>query len=118
MTEKWVSLRGFKVSSVAIDSIDVTDSDLHMIQQAERAKMLTDPNMAAATLIGAQADAMTAAAANRSRSGGTIFGLTAHDKSENIFLMKDGAKPSLWYCKCGSFNTTGFCENCGTKRPE
>ena len=64
MTAKWVELRGFTVVSTAIESLTVYDRDLHIIQKIQREKTLRDPAMAAATLTGAQADAMNAASQN------------------------------------------------------
>ena len=64
MTEKWVSLRGFTVVSTAFNSMTVYDRDMRVIQTIQRDKMLRDPSMAAATLVGAQAEAMTEAARN------------------------------------------------------
>jgi len=128
MTEKWSSLRGFTVISSAISSLSIAEEDLRAFQNAQRAKMLTDPRMAAATLVDAQAQAMTTAAQN---GGGTgLFGVAAVNalsgnaapaadtqaKPENIFLQS--SPPKLWRCKCGNMNTTNFCENCGAKRPE
>ena len=93
---KWAQLRGIEPYSVAIAS-------LKMIQ---RAKVLTDPAMAAATLVAAQADAMKAAAQNP--SGGGMLG---------AMLLASQARPSLWGCACGASNTGKFCENCGRPRP-
>jgi hypothetical protein len=62
--------------------------------------------MAAATLVAAQADAMTAAAQNP--SGGGMLGAA---------LFSAQAKPKLWGCACGASNTGNFCENCGRARP-
>ncbi len=70
MTDKWVSLRGFKVVSTAIESLTVCDRDMRTIQTIERAKINRDPAMAAATLTTAQADAMTEAAGNE--NGGFV----------------------------------------------
>ncbi|MBQ9227740.1 MAG: SPFH domain-containing protein [Eubacterium sp.] len=122
MTEQWARLRGFTVTAVAIGAVALRPEDLAVLQSAQRAEMLTDPSMAAATLITAQADATTAAAQNQSGAG--IYGIAAVQsttaqsvKPTNIFLQKDTTGPSLWRCPCGSMNTGNFCENCGTRRP-
>ena len=70
MTEKWVGLRGFTVVSTALESLTVCDKDSRVIQTVQRAKMLRDPAMAAATLTDAQAEAMTEAA--RNENGGFV----------------------------------------------
>ena len=125
MTEKWVSTRGFTVTSVGIDTIGIRREDLKAFQTVQRAHMLTDPAMAAATLVTAQADAMHAAAQNP--NGTAMVGMVSvmtppapqeTSKPSNMFLQKDSQKPTLWRCTCGSMNTTNFCEKCGAKRPE
>jgi hypothetical protein len=67
----------------------------------QRAKVLTDPAMAAATLVAAQADAMQAAAKNP--AGGGL----------GAILLAGQTRPNLWGCVCGAYNTGKFCENCG-----
>ena len=106
---------------MAIESIALQAADKQVFQEAERAKMLTQPDMAAATMVAAQADAMDSAAHNPSGAGammGAAFFSSAQSAPQsNIFLQKDSSKPTLWRCRCGSMNTTNFCENCGQKRP-
>ena len=46
-----------------------------MIKQAQRTAMLQNPTMAAATMVGAQADAMKAAAANESGAMNGFIGM-------------------------------------------
>ena len=71
LSAKWEQLRGLKVVSVALGSVTLPDEDAEMIKQAQRTAMMRDPSMAAATLTGAQADAMKAAASN---SAGAMTG--------------------------------------------
>lgn len=71
LSAKWAELRGLKVVSVALGSVTLPDEDAEMIKQAQRTAMMRDPSMAAATLTGAQADAMKAAASN---SAGAMTG--------------------------------------------
>ena len=65
LSEKWGALRGLKVVSIAIGSVTLPDEDAEMIKQAQRVAIMRDPTMAAATLVGAQADAMKTAAGNQ-----------------------------------------------------
>ena len=97
---KWCALRGIELFSFALDSLTVTPASMETVQQAQRAKMLTDPAMAGATLTAAMADALPAAAAN---GAGAMAGL----------FLASSAGPQLWHCKCGQYNTGRFCENCG-----
>lgn len=71
LTKKWSELRGITVVSIAMNPITLTEEDAEMIKQAQRTAINRDPGMAAATLVGAQADAMKAAAAN---SAGAMTG--------------------------------------------
>ena len=71
LSSKWGELRGLKVISVALGSVTLPDEDAEMIKQAQRVAIMKDPTMAAATLVGAQADAMKAAAEN---PGGAMTG--------------------------------------------
>ena len=64
LSEKWGALRGLKVVSIAFGSITLPDEDAELIKQAQRTAIMRDPTMAAATLVGAQADAMKTAAGN------------------------------------------------------
>ena len=64
LSGKWGEIRGLKVVSVALNPITLPEEDAELIKQAQKAAILRDPNMAAATLVGAQSDAMRAAASN------------------------------------------------------
>ena len=104
LREKWVPLRGIEPYSVAIASLTVWAQDMDAFRMIQRAKVLTDPAMAAATLVAAQADAMQTAAANP--SGGAL----------GAVLLASQARPAMWGCACGAYNTGKFCENCGRPR--
>ena len=80
LSAKWEQLRGLKVVSVALGSVTLPDEDAEMIKQAQRTAMMRDPSMAAATLTGAQADAMKAAASN---SAGAMTGFMGMGMASN-----------------------------------
>lgn len=103
INEKWLPTRGLEMISFALESLTVTQEDQSLVQQMQRAKVLTDPAMAAATLTGALADALPAAAAN---TGGAMAAALLHIDTA----------PKFWVCKCGQYNTGRFCESCGTPR--
>ncbi len=71
LSEKWGELRGLTVISIGLNPITLPEEDAELIKQAQRAAILRDPTLAAATLVGAQADAMRGAASNE---GGSIMG--------------------------------------------
>lgn len=64
LTAKWSSLRGLSIVSIALNSVTLPEEDAQMIKEAQRVAIMKDPTMAAATLVGAQSQAMKDAANN------------------------------------------------------
>ena len=126
LSAKWAKLRGVAVVSVAMGSVTLPDEDADLIKQAQKAAILRDPTMAAATLVGAQADAMKAAASNTAgaMTGFMGMGMAANQggiNAQNLYAMGQQAQPAQanngsWTCACGSVNTGKFCPECGKKR--
>lgn len=71
LTESWVQKRGLAISSIAIGGAVATAEDEAMLKELQKMATYTNPAMAAATLVGAQADAMRDAANNQ---GGAMMG--------------------------------------------
>ena len=71
LTKKWSELRGISIVSVAFNPVTLKEEDAEAIKQAQNASMYRDPNMMAATLGMAQAEAMKTAAGN---PNGTMMG--------------------------------------------
>ena len=92
LSEKWKELRGIEVASFGINSVTASPEDEEMIKQLQKSAVMRDPNMAAATLIGAQSDAMRAAAENQ---GGAMMGFmglgmaqqAGGANAQNLFAM-------------------------------
>ena len=135
LSEKWGALRGLKVVSIAIGSVTLPDEDAEMIKQAQRVAIMRDPTMAAATLVGAQADAMKTAAGNQAgaMTGFMGMGMAMNAgggmNTQNLFAMgqqQEQAKQQApaapaageWKCACGTAVGGKFCPNCGAKKPE
>jgi len=128
LSEKWAQLRGLKVVSVALGSVTLPEEDAEMIKQAQRTAIMRDPTMAAATLVGAQADAMKAAASNEAgaMTGFMGMGMAMNQggvNAQNLFAMgqqtpKAEQQKSGWKCACGTVNQGKFCEDCGAKKPD
>ena len=128
LSQKWGELRGLKVISVALNPITLTEEDAELIKQAQRTAIMRDPTMAAATLVGAQADAMKAAASNEggAMSGFVGMGMAMNAggmNAQNLFSMgqqTQTAAPAVngWKCSCGATVTGNFCPECGQKKPE
>ena len=131
LSAKWGQLRGLQVVSIALGSLTLPDEDAELIKQAQRTAIMRDPTMAAATLVGAQADAMKAAAANE---GGAMTGFMGMGmamnagggmNAQNLFAMgqqqaRTQEQPAAngWKCACGATATGKFCPECGSKKPE
>ena len=139
LSSKWGELRGLKVISVALGSVTLPEEDAEMIKQAQRTAIMKDTTMAAATLVGAQADAMKAAANN---PGGAMTGFMGLGmatgagggmNAQNLFAMgqqEQAAKQSAqaasaasqspidkWTCPNGHEASGKFCPECGSPKP-
>ena len=130
LSAKWGELRGLKVVSVALGTVTLPEEDQQMIKEAQRTAIMRDPTMAAATLVGAQSEAMKTAAANPNGSMMGFMGMgmaqqTGGMNAQNLFTMgqqqqaqQQAARPAgSWTCKCGTVATGNFCPNCGAKKP-
>ncbi len=126
LSAKWSELRGISVVNVALGSVTLPDDDADMIKQAQRNAINMNPNMAAATLVSAQADAMKAAANNKAGAmngfvGMNMAGAAGGFNAQQLFAMgqqQAQAQPVQgWTCSCGSVNQGMFCPQCGTKKP-
>ncbi len=135
LSAKWGELRGLKVVSIALGSVTLPEEDAELIKQAQRSAIMRDPTMAAATLVGAQADAMKAAASNEAgaMTGFMGMGMAMNAgggmNAQNLFAMgqqqqvqQQAATPApaqdAWKCSCGATATGKFCPECGSKKPE
>ncbi len=75
LSRKWTELRGIMVYSLGVNSITASKEDEDMIRQLQKSAVMRDPNMAAAALAGAQADAMRIAAGNRNGAMAGFMGM-------------------------------------------
>lgn len=125
LNAKWKSLRGLEVVAIAMNPVTLPEEDAEMIKQAQRTAIMRDPNMAAATLVGAQAEAMKSAASNPSGAMMGFMGMGMANQAggasaQNLFQMGAQMQPQPaaepWICSCGSKNTGKFCPECGKPR--
>ena len=133
LTRKWDEIRGISVVSIAMNPITLPEEDAKAIKELQRSAVMRDPTMAAANLVGAQADAMRTAAGN---SAGAMTGFMGMGmamnaggvNAQNLYAMgQQQAAPAAaapaapaaetWTCACGSVNTGKFCPECGAKKP-
>ncbi|MHB1151980.1 MAG: SPFH domain-containing protein [Eubacteriales bacterium] len=135
LSEKWTQLRGIAVASFGVSSIKASEEDEALIKQLQRSAVMRDPTMAAASLVGAQSEAMVAAAKNESTgpmmafaglnmatqaggaNTGSLFAMgqqqQGQKQQEQQTVQADG-----WKCECGTSNTGKFCADCGKAKPK
>ena len=141
LSKKWGELRGLEVVSIAMNPPSIPEEDAKLLRDAQRNAMMKDPTMAAATLVGAQAEAMKAAASNSAgaMTGFMGFGMAQQAGGLNanaLYQMGQQQQPQQpapqvsaapkapaapkagWTCACGTVATGKFCPECGTKKPE
>lgn len=122
LSKKWKNLRGIVIASFGINSVSASSEDEEMIKQLQKSAVMRDPTMAAAALVGAQGDAMRAAASNQA---GAMTGFMGMGMAQNsggmnpqvLFAMGSQTPQQSWTCTCGSENTGKFCPECGRQRP-
>ena len=146
LADKWASTRGIQVVSFAVNSISIPPEDEQMIKDLQKAAVMRDPNMRAANLTAAQADAMRTAAGNTAGAAVGFMGMgmaagAGGMNAQSIFGQADGGVPQSqypmaagggfatpgaptgagageWTCSCGATSTGKFCPNCGSQKPE
>ena len=130
LSQKWSNLRGIAVASFGVSSITANEEDEKTIKELQKSAVLRNPNMAAAHLVGAQADAMKAAAANEGAGAFMAFaGMNMAQgaggmNAQSLFQMgQQQATPAApardsWRCACGATVVGKFCPECGQKKPE
>ena len=133
LSKKWGDLRGLAVVSVALGSVTLPEEDQQLIKDAQKAAMYRDPTMAAAVTVGAQADAMKAAASNTAGAatgfmgmgmamnvggmGANVQNLYAMGQQQSAQSAAASAAPGSWKCACGAVATGKFCPECGAPKP-
>lgn len=141
LSEKWKNLRGIEIISFGVSSLKASDEDETMIKELQRNATFRNPNMAAAHMVGAQAEAMKAAASNEGTGAAMAFmgmGMASNAggaSAQDLFAMgqktpapqqQAASAPASsanqasagWTCACGTASNTGkFCMECGAPRP-
>ena len=144
LSAKWSQLRGIEIVSFGVNTMKASAEDEAMIKELQKSAVLRNPNMAAATLVGAQAEAMKAAASNTSTgpmmafAGMNMASQAGGMNAQQLFQMGQQAAPTQaapvqqpaapapepapakqgWTCACGKAGNTGkFCSECGAPMP-
>ena len=127
---EWREKRGIELFTVSINGVSIPEEQRKKITEWEENIMTTNPNIAAARIVGSQTDAMRTAAANEGGMGamGGFFGMNMAQNmggmnAGNLFAMGQQQNVpshntnSSWTCSCGQTGNVGkFCINCG--RPQ
>ena len=134
LVAEWKERRGIELFTVSINGVSIPDDQRKKITEWEENVMTSNPNIAAARVVGSQTDAMRTAAANPNGPMGGFFGMGMAQNAggmsaANLFAMgQQQAQPSQqsqqpqaasgWSCDCGQTGNTGkFCMNCGKLQP-
>jgi membrane protease subunit (stomatin/prohibitin family) len=143
LSDSWGKLRGIDLVSMGFNSISLPPEDEERIKTVQLTSVMRDTNMAAATLVGAQSEAMKAAGANE---GGAMLGFMGLGMAQAVGtnsaaqLYQMGQAPPAappptvppaaatasakamsggWNCLCGQTGNQGkFCQECGKEKPQ
>ena len=133
LSAKWRKLRGLEIVSFGVSSVKANEEDEKMLKEMQRNAAFMDPTRAAAHMVGAQAAAMQAAAANQGAGPAMAFmgmnmaGQMGGMNAQSLYQMgaqqqaqQPAAAPAAggWTCACGHAGNTGrFCAECGRPKP-
>ena len=123
LSSKWRDLRGIEIISFGVSSVKASEEDEAMIKELQRNAALRNPNMAAAHMVGAQADAMKSAANNPNGAMTGFMGMNmaqgmGGSSAADLFAMgqrqpsqpenQNSVKDNSWKCECGADNSGKF----------
>lgn len=134
LSKKWTEARGIAVASFGVSSVKASEEDEKMIKELQKSAVMRDPTMAAAAIVGAQADAMRGAASNEGGSMAGFIGLGMAQQAggvnaQNLYAMGGNQagnvnaqqtaapEPGTWTCTCGAVNKGKFCTECAKPKP-
>jgi membrane protease subunit (stomatin/prohibitin family) len=145
LTPKWRNLRGIEIVSFGVSNVNASEEDEAMIKELQKTAVFRNANMAGAYMVGAQGEAMKAAASNPNgammgfmgmgmaqQAGGMnaaqLFQIgqqqTAQQQAQQLVdaqakaMANAAATDNSWKCSCGATATGKFCPECGSKKPE
>ncbi|MDD6484483.1 MAG: SPFH domain-containing protein [Clostridiales bacterium] len=127
LSSRWRDLRGIEIVVFGVSSVNASEEDEKMIKEIQRNAAFRNPTMAAAHMVGAQAQAMQSAAENQGGMGamGGFFGMNMAQNAggvnaSNLYAMgqqQPQPRSDTWRCKCGAESSGKFCPECGAPKP-
>ncbi len=126
LSAKWSQLRGVSVVSVGVNSVTASAEDEATIKELQKSAVFRNPNMAAAHMVQAQAEAMKNAASNENGAMMGFMGMNMAQaagglNANDLYQMGKTAPQQTpaadsWKCSCGAENTGKFCTECGSPK--
>jgi len=130
LSAKWTDLRGIEIVSFGVSSVTPNPEDEAMVKELQRNAVFRNANMAAAHMVGAQAQAMQDAAKNTAGAmqgfmGMNMAAMNGGMNANQLFQIGQQQPQPVqqsaangWKCACGATATGKFCPECGSKKPE
>lgn len=120
LSSQWRDRRGIEIVSFGISSMKLGEEDEAMIKELQRTAALRDPSMGAATLTGATADAMRAAAANTGGAAMAFMGMNMAQQAggvnaQSLYQMAAQQQQQQPVQQQPAAQGGAFCPNCGAK---
>ncbi len=130
LSAKWRDYRGIEIQNFGVSSIKADEEDEKMLKELQKNAAFANPTLAAANLVGAQAEAMKAAANNQGGAAMAFMGMNMAQNAgginaQNLFAMgqqnqaqqTQAPAAGAWKCSCGATVTGKFCTECGAPKP-
>ena len=133
LSKKWRDLRGIEIVSFGVSSIRPDEASEKKIREMQESLFYTDPLLAGARSVAADANAKEIAAGNTAGAMTGFMGMgmvngIGSQNAANLFAMgqQQAAQQPVapapaaggWKCSCGATATGKFCPECGSKKPE
>ncbi len=132
LSAEWGGKLGLELVDVNLASIKANEEDEAMIKDMQRAAAYTDPNLAMASRVAAENQAMRDAANNSAGAAVGFMGMNmvnnmGGNTMQTMYQMQQAqqtqmrvnqpAPANTWKCSCGAENTGKFCAECGSPKP-
>ena len=138
LDEKWSSLRGIEIVSVALASISYDEESQKLINMRNQGAMMQDPSIREGYVQSAVAQGLQNAGSNANGAAAGYMGINmgmnaasgmmgAASQTNYAQMQAQQAQQQAaaqaapaadsWTCSCGAVNTGKFCSECGQPKP-